>query len=293
MFNPKVSIIIPVYNWSNYLSEAIESALDQTYKNIEILVINDGSNDNWATEKIALSFENKINYFYKDNWWVATALNLWIEKMSWEYFSWLSHDDLYCPNKIEEQIKFLQDKLNKNIIITTDIKIINWDWETTIDKVDLSYKSDRILYTLIIKWVINWCTLLVPKIAFDTEWNFNKDLKTTQDYDMWFRIIKNYNFFHLNKSLVKSRIHEKQDTIRLKHLCAKEQNNLRKQIHKYFSIYEIRKSSWSNLPILFFRIKLFFLQNRTRILSILVKITSKLWLYNSISHLWRKYILKI
>ena len=67
MFNPKVSIIIPVYNWSNYLSEAIESALAQIYNNIEIIVINDGSSDNWATEKIALSFGDKINYIYKKN----------------------------------------------------------------------------------------------------------------------------------------------------------------------------------------------------------------------------------
>jgi glycosyltransferase involved in cell wall biosynthesis len=100
MFNPKVSIIIPVYNWSNYLSEAIESALAQTYKNIEILVINDWSNDNWASEKIALSFGDKINYIYKENGWVATALNLWIEKASWEYISWLSRDNLYYSNKI-------------------------------------------------------------------------------------------------------------------------------------------------------------------------------------------------
>ncbi len=52
MYNPKVSIIIPVYNWANYVSEAIESALNQTYKNVEILVINDWSNDNWETEKV-------------------------------------------------------------------------------------------------------------------------------------------------------------------------------------------------------------------------------------------------
>ena len=60
-----VSIIIPTYNRSEILGKALESALNQTYKNIEVLVINDGSNDNWATEKIALSFDNKIKYIYK------------------------------------------------------------------------------------------------------------------------------------------------------------------------------------------------------------------------------------
>ena len=57
---PLVSIIIPVYNGSNYLNEAIYSALKQTYPNVEIIVVNDGSSDNGATEKIALSYGKQI-----------------------------------------------------------------------------------------------------------------------------------------------------------------------------------------------------------------------------------------
>ena len=57
-FHPLVSIIIPVYNGANFLAQAIDSALSQTYDNIEILVINDGSTDNGATEQIALSYGN-------------------------------------------------------------------------------------------------------------------------------------------------------------------------------------------------------------------------------------------
>jgi glycosyltransferase involved in cell wall biosynthesis len=62
-FNPLVSIVIPVYNGSDFLGEAIESAINQTYENIEVLVINDGSNDNSATEKICKSYGEKIRYF--------------------------------------------------------------------------------------------------------------------------------------------------------------------------------------------------------------------------------------
>lgn len=70
-FKPLVSIVIPVYNGSNYLQEALDSAVAQTYKNLEIIVVNDGSTDD--TENIALSYGDKIRYFYKENGGTSTA----------------------------------------------------------------------------------------------------------------------------------------------------------------------------------------------------------------------------
>ncbi len=104
---PLVSIIIPVYNGSNYMCEAIDSALAQTYANIEVIVVNDGSVDNGATEKIAKSYGEKIRYYQKPNGGVSSALNLGIANMRGEYFSWLSHDDVYMPDKIEKEIAAL------------------------------------------------------------------------------------------------------------------------------------------------------------------------------------------
>ena len=76
VFNPMVSIVIPVYNGANFLREAIDSALSQSYKNIEIIVINDGSDDANETDKIARSYGDTIQYFHKKNGGVASALNL-------------------------------------------------------------------------------------------------------------------------------------------------------------------------------------------------------------------------
>ena len=77
-------------------------------------VINDGSNDNGKTEDIATSYGDRIRYFFKENGGVASALNSGIRNMIGEYFSWLSHDDVYYPNKVEAQIKFLRENEDKN-----------------------------------------------------------------------------------------------------------------------------------------------------------------------------------
>ena len=72
---PRVSIVIPAYNGSDYMKEAIDSALAQTYPDVEVLVVNDGSDDDGRTEAIALSYGDRIRYFRKGNGGVASALN--------------------------------------------------------------------------------------------------------------------------------------------------------------------------------------------------------------------------
>ena len=122
---PLVSIIIPIYNGSNYMREAIDSALAQSYKNCEVIVVNDGSDDNGLTEKIALSYGNKIRYFYKENGGVSSALNFGIKQMKGIYFSWLSHDDRYYRDKVKKQIELLLPIQNKKVVALCEIDSIN------------------------------------------------------------------------------------------------------------------------------------------------------------------------
>ena len=224
--NPKASIVIPVYNGSNYLNEAIDSALGQTYKNIEVIVINDGSNDEGKTDLIAKSYGNKIRYFNKENGGVATALNLGIKKMKGIFFSWLSHDDVYYPNKIEIQLEYFRNEHEK-VILYSDYEYID-ERGNYLDSFKIRQIShDRLLYTLLIKRSINGCTMLIPKTAFDSNRYFNEHLKTAQDYDMWYRLIQNnYYFKHLPKILVKSRQHSERGSIRINKIQIEESNNM-------------------------------------------------------------------
>ena len=224
-FNPKVSIVIPVYNGSNYLRDAIDSALAQTYGNIEVIVINDGSNDEGKTENIALSYGNKIRYLYKENGGISTAFNLAIREMTGEYFSWLSHDDVYYPNKIEEQINYLKTN-KKEVILYSDYDLINPKSEFIRTARINHIKPQEFRYALLTSYPIHGCTALIPKNCFDSIGLFNEQLKTTQDLEMWFRMAKKYEFIHIAAPLIKVRLHHNQGIISMKSILDMEVNYL-------------------------------------------------------------------
>ena len=213
-FHPLVTIVIPVYNGSIYLREAIDSALSQTYDNIEVLVVNDGSNDGGETEEIAHSYGDRIRYFKKENGGVATALNLAIKEMRGEYFSWLSHDDLYDENKINLQVNLLGNQNNRIQVVYSDCEIFNERSGHREEIIAGSIDKFPIRYHLTIKSTIHGCSLLIPKAAFDKIGSFNEDLRYTQDYEMWYRIGGEIGFLYLPKILVKSRRHPSQDSSR-------------------------------------------------------------------------------
>ena len=216
-FNPLVSIVIPVYNGSNYMREAIDSALAQTYDNIEIIVVNDGSKDN--TEEIALSYGDKIRYFTKENGGVATALNLGIENMRGEYFSWLSHDDLYMPDKIEKQVTFIAEHCNPETIVYSGFEFINEQFEI-MEQLNhtTSHPMEKLNTPLfpIFKGLIHGCSLLIHKSHFEHVGLFDVNLPTTQDYDLWFKIFRNSDVRYLPQILVKSRVHSEQGSFKVK-----------------------------------------------------------------------------
>jgi glycosyltransferase involved in cell wall biosynthesis len=224
--NPKVSIVIPVYNGSDYLREAIDSALAQTYCNIEIVVINDGSQDGGKTERIALSYGDKIRYFAKKNGGVASALNAAIEKMTGDYLSWLSHDDLYYPEKVETQVQALADMDRSRSILYGDYAVFS-DNAADIKEIRLpTVPPTQFKYFITVNNILHGCTLLIPKVAFDECGGFNEALRSTQDYDLWFRMAENFRFIHIPCMLVKARIHPEQGSIKMKSTALTECNSL-------------------------------------------------------------------
>lgn len=205
--NPKVSVIIPVFNGDNFLDQAIESVLKQTYSNIELLVIDDGSTD--GTWGIIRSYGNELRGFHKENGGVASALNLGISHATGKYIAWLSHDDIFLPQKIQCQVTFLESHPNYKACYT-DFCIINTQDELLRNVKNPWYPRSKMVQTLFGEMYINGSTTLIDSNCFDVVGLFNENLAHTQDLDMWFRILEMFEIGHLDQILLKSRTHSQQ-----------------------------------------------------------------------------------
>ncbi len=234
-YNPLVSIVIPVYNGSNFMREAIDSAIAQTYNNIEVLVINDGSNDEGETKKIALSYGDKIRYFEKENGGVATALNFGIREMKGDYFLWLSHDDLIDNNRVEEDIKILHGSNYK--ITYSKLFILN-------EKNKNIYEAKRLLnivtspYDTIVMAGIGFCSMTIKKECFKKVGFFNENNKTMQDVEMVLLLAKYFIFIHNSKTSTYNRNHSNRGTYKQKNLHSIESLKLGDFVKNTFSISE-------------------------------------------------------
>lgn len=239
----KVSIIIPVYNGAEYLKASVDSALAQTYENIEVIVVNDGSNDEGRTEEIAKSYGDKIRYYAKPNGGVASALNYGIDKMEGDYFSWLSHDDLYEPTKVEDEVS-LAESLDSKTIVVCNAKVLYKSGVKKKTAINKAVFSNFALFLALDAEVgINGCTLLIPRQALVESGGFNTNLPVTQDYDLWYRLCSRYKykFALLEKDLVIYRRHDGQDSVQKQQLCLEAGDELRSGILREIGIRRLNE----------------------------------------------------
>ena len=195
-FYPKVTIVIPVYNGANFLNYSINSAIAQTYKNIEIIVVNDGSTDDGKTDYIAKSYGSRIVYLTKSNGGTSSALNLGIANMSGEYFCWLSHDDLYMSENIEMQINKLKTLDNKKTIIRTELNTINPQGEVITE--NSFYQRELEAYPRrknsrlypVVYMQLHGCQLMFHRSIFDLVGVFDEKLLVAHDYEFFSRAVR-------------------------------------------------------------------------------------------------------
>ena len=218
-FEPLVSIVIPVYNGSDMLAQAIDSALTQTYRNIEVLVVDDGSDDEGKTQDVACSYGERIRYYRKENGGVASALNMGIRYMRGEYFSWLSHDDLYLLGKVANQVRLLAHCGDPRRIIAGGYVITDESIQPmAVMDFHALYGKEKLETPLfpVFHCAVNGCTLLIHRSHFERAGLFDESLPTTQDYELWFRMMRGQRILYTRRFDVISREHSGQTSRHIK-----------------------------------------------------------------------------
>ena len=206
-----VSVIIPVYNSAQFLKESLESVINQTYPNIEIICINDGSTDN--SLEILQQYSDKITIISQENYGLASALNLGIHKMNGHWFKWFSPDDIMYSYTIQTLID--ESKNNPNTILYSNWNIIDENGKKLREFQESNYnKLSNFEYNirLLDRQLINVNTALIPSSLFEK--NSMRDLTdhVTIDYDFFLRsaLLHDIKFYLISKPLIKYRIHSNQ-----------------------------------------------------------------------------------
>jgi len=222
--NPLVSVVIPTFNRSKIVCDAITSVLQQTHKNIEIIVVDDGGKDttkkNIKKEFGDLVKKKKIRYIYKENGGIASALNRGIKEAKGELIAWLSDDDWYDDKYntlLEDSVRV--HKQDPEVGLTyTNYRICWADGRKTIYDAFFSNNQrngdefNRIqnFVALLDICYINGSSTVIKKDVFYTVGNYNEKLLYGQDYDMWFKICLNYKIHKIPKTLLNYRMSEYQ-----------------------------------------------------------------------------------
>ena len=241
--NNKISVIIPTYNRENLIGKAITSALNQTYKNLEVLIIDDGSTDN--TKEIIDKFSDKrVKYIkLKENLGSSNARNIGIKMATGKFISFQDSDDIFYPNKLEFQINNLINK--KSVLDFCKIKVIfNSSLQYIIPQ---EYQENNIIQGNIFSELIkngnfiSTQSILIKK-NFITKYYFDINMPRLQDYELILRMIPKVKISYTRRILVE--LHIQKDSIQ------NSKEKLKKAIYillnKKFKFKSEQKKSFKN-----------------------------------------------
>jgi len=213
----KVSVIIPTHNRADLICGAINSSLNQTFRNFEIIVVDDGSTDN--TRELLKGYGSSICYIYQEKKGRAEARNRGIKLARGEYIAFLDDDDIWLPQKLEKQVKFLDS--NPNIgLAHTFVELIDAQGyllkEATEKQLKLYKKAAKTGYTyegMSQSCIIFTSTVIVRKGCLDKVGFFDPDIEAFEDWDFYLRFVLKYQIGTMPEFLTRLRIHDAHTTI--------------------------------------------------------------------------------
>ena len=209
-----VSVIIPVYNRKDMISDAVESVLSQTYKDLEVVVIDDGSTDN-TVEEIKKIKDPRIVLLKAEHKGPYHARNMGIKKSKGDFIAFLDSDDMWLPEKLEKQMK--QFEKNKEVFLVFTDRFVFRDKNNDYSlENDVKTEEKKILnshYKELLKMnYIVTSSVVVKRQVFDDLGFFIEEKRGDLDYNMWLRVARKYKISYISEPLVLYKVHEKRMT---------------------------------------------------------------------------------
>ena len=196
---PKVSITLPTYNGAKYLRESIDSCLNQTHKNIELIIVDDGSTD--TTQEIVKSYSDRRMQYIRNetNLGIANSLNKGFSFATGDYLTWTSDDNMYFKNAIEVMVEELERHKNVDFVYANRYLI---DEEGNA----VGRLKAKPIRHLDIENYIGPCFLYRKKV-YEELGGYDSSFYLAEDYEYWLRVRKKFRMKRLNKYLYYSRFH--------------------------------------------------------------------------------------
>jgi glycosyltransferase involved in cell wall biosynthesis len=221
---PNVSVVIPTYNSAHLLDDALQSVLEQTYKDFEIIVVDDGSTDN--TAEVISKYDDKLRYFRVDNGGPAKARNYGISKSTGKYIAFLDADDKWLPTKLEKQMNMFEQNPEFGMVFTENSLFdARGIYKNSLGK-DRLLKGNNLAQNIFLYSNIGTPTVMVRKDVFDAIGLFEESMVQAEDDNMWIRIAANYQVGFIDGSLVQVRDHSHRLTRTDKNLIEYVRNNI-------------------------------------------------------------------
>ena len=198
--NPLISVIFPVYNAEKFIKESIESILNQTYKNFEFIIINDGSKDNSA-EIIKSYKDQRIRYYEQKNQGLAKTLNVGLSYAKGKYIARQDNDDISFPNRFEKQISYLEQ--NQQIaVLGSWAKIIDENGIFTNRFHHHSTSPLNLKFELVFDNPFVHSSIMARKDIIEKTGMYHLDNDYFEDYNLWSRISYHYQIANINEELL-------------------------------------------------------------------------------------------